>query len=117
MVDATGLEPSDLLHVKHLRVNAVLRPWEAERKRLSYTVTSPRLGLAREAGSAHGPSLLGDQAFMPRGFGAIGTPSGRFVDPCSQPFCAPQVAGGAEVLENGAGITKQRRVALLLRQP
>ena len=39
------------------------------------------------------------------------------MDPCSQPFRAPQVAGGAEALENGAGITKQPRVALLLRQP
>ena len=27
---------SDLLHVKHFRVNAVLRAWEAERRGLSY---------------------------------------------------------------------------------
>jgi len=31
-------------------------------------------GWAREAGSAHSPSLLGDPAFMPRGFSANGAP-------------------------------------------
>ncbi len=30
---------SDLLHVKHFRLSAVLRAWEVERKRVSYAVT------------------------------------------------------------------------------
>jgi len=33
---------SDLLHVKHFRLSAVLRAREAERKCLSYTVTETR---------------------------------------------------------------------------
>ncbi len=37
---------SGLLHVKHFRLSAVLRAWEAERKGVTYTVTR-----AREAGS------------------------------------------------------------------
>jgi hypothetical protein len=30
---------SDLLHVKHFRLSAVLGAWDAEQNRLSYTVT------------------------------------------------------------------------------
>jgi hypothetical protein len=51
---------SDLLHVKHFRLSAVLGAWDAEQNRLSYTVTGTRVsgGVGGDSGLSHHPWAL-----------------------------------------------------------
>ncbi len=96
---------SDLLHVKHFRLNAVLRAWEAERNCLSHTVTLQRV-MRRDSPRARGDCitfLLAGRA-PPR----PGPPSlswyKRSAVASSRKELADRISGSAEAVKNHVDI-------------